>query len=155
MKGTYRVLALLVPILVIFQAFVIGLEIFGLGSWVDSGGHDFTKSVLESDNSPVTGAIGGNLHGMGAIALLLVGLVLLIVSFFAKIEGGVKWAAWVFLDIVVQWALAFLAFGVAWQFGALHPVNAFILAGLGFKAYSNAKRSSVAAPATAPTSTPA
>src|SRR3954451_3189756 len=144
MRATYRVLALLVPILVGFQAFVIGLEIFGLGSWVDEGkGHDFTKSVLESDNSPVTGAIGGALHGMGAIALLVVGLLLLIVSFFAKIEGGVKWASLVFLDVVVQWALAFLAFLVAWQFGALHPLNAFILAGLGFKAYTNAKRATV------------
>src|ERR1700709_1670073 len=78
MKGTYRVLALLVPIIVCFQAFVIGLEIFGLGSWVEDG-NSFTKSVLESDSSPVTGAIGGALHGTGAIAMALVGLIVLIV----------------------------------------------------------------------------
>jgi hypothetical protein len=142
MRATYRVLALLVPILVGFQAFVIGLEIFGLGSWVNDN-HDFTKSVLESSSSPVSGAIGGALHGFGAIALLLVGLVLLIISFFAKIQGGVKWATIVFLDIVLQWALAFLAFGVSYVFGALHPLNAVIMAGLGMKAYLNAKQPAV------------
>ncbi len=148
MRATYRFLALLVPILVGFQALVIGLEIFGLGSWVEDG-NDFTKPVLEGDSGSVTGAIGGGLHGIGAIVLLVVGLVLLIVSFFAKIQGGVKWASLVFLDIVVQWALAFLAFGVAYQFGALHPLNAFILAGLGFKAFSNAKTPAVETPAPA------
>jgi hypothetical protein len=142
MRATYRVLALLVPILVLFQALVIGLEIFGLGSWVEDG-NDFTKPVLEGDTGSVTGSIGGALHGFGAMALALVGLLLLIVSFFAKIEGGVKWASLVFLDVVVQWALAFLAFLVSYQFGALHPVNAFILAGLGFKAYSIAKAPAV------------
>ena len=51
MRGTYRVLALLVPILVGFQAFVIGLEIFGLGDWVIDG-NSFTKSVLEGETGP-------------------------------------------------------------------------------------------------------
>jgi hypothetical protein len=139
MRATYRVLALLVPILVGFQAFVIGLEIFGLGSWVEDG-NSFTKPVLEGDEGSVTGGIGGALHGIGAEVLALVALLLLIVSFFAKIEGGVKWALFVFLDVVLQWALAFAAFLAAWQIGALHPLNAFVLAALGIKAYTNAKR---------------
>jgi hypothetical protein len=138
MRATYRVLALLVPILVAFQALAIATEIFGLGSWVEDG-NTFTKSVLEGDSGSVTGAIGGALHGFGAIGIALVGLILLIVSFFAKIQGGVKWAAIVFLDIVLQWTFAFLGFGVAWQIGALHGLNAIILAGLGMKAYTNAK----------------
>ena len=138
MRATYRVLALLVPILVAFQAFVIGLEIFGLGSWVEDG-NSFTKSVLESDSSPVTGAIGGALHGMGAIAMALVGLILLIVSFFSKIQGGVKWASLVFLDILLQWTFAFMGFLVSWQIGAFHTLNAIVLAFLGTKAYLNAK----------------
>jgi hypothetical protein len=142
MRATYRVLALLVPILVGFQALVIGLEIFGLGSWVEDG-NSFTKPVLEGDEGSVTGGIGGALHGIGAELLALVALLLLIVSFFAKIEGGVKWALFVFLDVVLQWTLAFLAFLVAWQFGALHPVNAFVLAALGFRAYTNAKTPAV------------
>ena len=91
-KATYRALAYLVPVLVALQATFITLGVFGLGAWVDDG-NDFTKSVLESDSSSVTGGIGFALHNVGAMALALVGLLLLVLSFFAKIPGGVKWAA--------------------------------------------------------------
>jgi heme A synthase len=56
-----------------------------------------------------------------AIALLL-----LICSFFARIPGGVKWAALVFLLVVVQVFLGFSGFAVP-ALGAVHGLNALLL----------------------------
>jgi hypothetical protein len=137
MKATYRALAILVPILVALQASFIALGVFGLGKWVEDG-NDFTKNVLENGGS--TGDVGFMLHSFGAIALAVVGLLLLIVSFFAKIEGGVRAAAFVFLDVLLQWVLAFVSFA-AWAVGILHGLNAFLLFGLGMMAAATATRS--------------
>jgi hypothetical protein len=137
MKATYRVLAILVPILVALQASFIALGVFGLGKWVEDG-NDFTKNVLENGGS--TGDVGFALHSFGAIALALVALLLLIVSFFAKIEGGVRAAALVFGDVLLQWVLAFVSFA-AWAVGILHGLNAFLLFGLGMMAAGAATRS--------------
>jgi hypothetical protein len=139
MKATYRVLAFLVPVIVALQAAFIALGVFGLGKWVEDG-NDFTKSVLESNDSSVTGGIGFGLHSFGAIAMALVALILLIVSFFAKIEGGVRLAVFVFLDTLLQWILAFVSFA-AWAVGSLHALNAFLLFGLGMMAAQAATRS--------------
>ncbi len=87
MKATYRVLAYLIPVIVALQASFIALGVFGLGKFVEDG-NDFTKSVLENGGS--TGDVGFMLHSFGANAAALVALLLLIVSFFAKIEGGVR-----------------------------------------------------------------
>ena len=149
MKATYRVLAYLIPVIVALQASFIALGVFGLGKWVEDG-NTFTKSVLENGGS--TGDVGFMLHGIGAQAAALVALILLIVSFFAKIEGGVKWAAFIFGDVVLQWVLAFVSFGV-WAVGALHAINAFVLFGLGMMAAINATRSIKGTAAT--TGTPA
>lgn len=151
MKATYRVLAYLIPIIVALQASFIALGVFGLGSWVDDG-NDFTKSVLE--NGGATGDAGFMLHSIGADLAALVALILLIVSFFAKIEGGVRAALFVFLDVILQWVLAFVSFGV-WYVGILHGLNAFLLFGLGLMAAGAATRSmkGTTAPTTAPTST--
>ena len=45
----------------------------------------------------------------GTFVVPLVALLLLIISFFAKIPGGIKWALIVFGVTVVQYALACLA----------------------------------------------
>ena len=143
MKGVYRVFAYLIAAEVIIQASAIALAVFGLGKWIEDGG-TLTKSVMENDDTSINGVIGFAIHGInGTMIIPILGLLFLIISFFAKIEGGVKWALFVFLDVVLQWTLAFLAFLVAWQFGALHPVNAFVLAALGFRAYTNAKTPAV------------
>jgi uncharacterized membrane protein (Fun14 family) len=137
MKATYRVLAYLIPVIVALQASFIAMGVFGLGKFVEDG-NDFTKSVLENGGS--TGDVGFALHSFGSMAAALVGLLLLIVSFFAKIEGGVRAATFVFLDVVLQWVLAFVSFGV-WAVGLLHGLNAFLLFGLGLMAAGAATRS--------------
>jgi hypothetical protein len=122
---------------VALQASFIALGTFGLGSWVEKG-NDITKTVLESGGA--SGDVGFMLHSIGADAAALVALLLLIVSFFAKIDGGVRAALFVFLDVVLQWVLAFVSFGV-WAVGILHGLNAFLLFGLGMMAAATATRS--------------
>jgi hypothetical protein len=78
---------------------------------------------------------------MGVLPLL--GIALLVVSFFVKAPGAVKWAGFTLLAIVVQVALAFIAFGVP-AIGALHGLNAFLVIGV---AEATARRVDAAAPA--------
>jgi hypothetical protein len=56
----------------------------------------------------------------------LLALLLLIVSFFARVAGGVKWAAFVFGLVILQVALAFVSFAAP-VVGALHGLNALAL----------------------------
>jgi len=143
MKATYRVLAYLIPVIVALQASFIALGVFGLGKYV-SDGNTFTKDNV--DNGGATGDIGFLLHSVGADAAALVALALLVVSFFAHIDGGVRLALFVFLDVVLQWVLAFVSFGV-WSVGILHGLNAFLLFGLGMMAAGAATRSMRGVPA--------
>jgi len=130
-KATYRVLAGLVSVLVAVQAAAIASGTFGVLHSVDDG-TPFTES---------TDANAGQIvHSAGAMAIALVAVLLLVVSFFARIEDGVKWAGFVFLSVVVQWVAAILAFGAP-VVGIVHGVNALVLFGLGMAAASAAKRS--------------
>ncbi len=58
----------------------------------------------------------------------LIALILLIVSFFAKIPGGAKWAGLILLVVVVQVLLGMFS-GELPQLAMLHGVNAFIMFG--------------------------
>ncbi|MGZ4429906.1 MAG: hypothetical protein ACXVXC_01660 [Nocardioidaceae bacterium] len=132
MRSAYRYLAYAIPVLVAVQAAVIAFGFFGLSKWVDDG-HDLTKSVADS-GSGVTGNTGLVIHALnGEILIPLVAIALLVVSFFAKIPGGVKWASFVFGDVVLQFLLAGFAFGVP-AIGLLHGINAIVLFGLGMMA---------------------
>ncbi len=67
------------------------------------------------------------IHGINGMMIIpLVALLLLISSFFAKIPGGVKWAALVLLLVIVQVNLGFLG-PVIPAAGALHGLNALML----------------------------
>ena len=142
MKSTYRVLALLVPVIVALQAAFIAAALFGIGHWVDDG-HALSKTVLESGNGGFGGAAGIMLHGVGAIVVSIVAIVLLVVAFFAHIEGGVRWATLILADVIVQWGLA--AAGTSSPaVGGLHGINAFVMFGLGMMAATAARRSMAA-----------
>lgn len=131
MRTAYRVLALLIPVLVGVQAAVIAFGQFGIETWL-SDGNSYTQRVRSVGDA--TGAVGITLHGViGNMVIPLVALVLLVVAFFAHVPGGRKWAAFVLLDVVVQIALAVLAYDVA-AVGLLHGLNAFLLFGLAMMA---------------------
>jgi hypothetical protein len=118
MKATYRVLAMLIGAGVVLQAMFIALGWFTAIKDMDDG------LVIDKNYE---GNIGHTLHGqIGMMVIPLLAIVLLIVSFFAHITGGVKWAAIVFGLVALQITLAFLSFGVP-AIGALHGLNAFAL----------------------------
>ncbi len=147
MRGVFRALALLIPVLVAVQAAAVAVNAFGMFQWVDEG-QSITKSVLEGDWE-WTGAWGAVLHGIvGMMVIPLIALLLLVVSFFAKVPGGVVAALLVLLDTVVQVVLAFVAFGAP-EIGALHGLNAFLLFGLAMMAAQKAKAAPAATGSTA------
>lgn len=140
MKATYRFLAGLIAVLVVVQAAGIAFGTFGIINFVEDGS-DYTKAVAEDRTA--TGALGQNIHSFGAMAIALVAIVLLLVSFFAKIEGGVKWAAIMFLVVLAQWVLAIVAFSAP-VVGALHGINAFVMFGVAMRAAQQARTSTSA-----------
>jgi hypothetical protein len=150
MRPTYVVLARVTALLVLVQAAAIAFGTFGILKFVEDG-DDYTKSVAEDRSA--TGALGQNIHSFGALAIALIAIVLLIVSFFAKIDGGVKWAGLVFLAVLAQWVLAIIAFSAP-VVGMLHGLNAFVIFGVAMSAAQNANRSTrTAESATAPAGT--
>jgi hypothetical protein len=67
------------------------------------------------------------IHGInGEMLIPLVGLILLIISFFAKVPEGTKWAGMVFGGIVLQVALGLVSNAVP-AIGALHGLFALLL----------------------------
>jgi hypothetical protein len=121
-KQTYRVLAGLIALGVLVQAAAIA---FG---WFDAI-HDVDNGLVIDEN--YDGNAGHILHGIvGLYAIPLLGLVLLIVSFFAakEVPGARKWAGIVFGLIILQVVLAFVAFAAP-LVGALHGLNALAVLG--------------------------
>ena len=126
MRTAYKVLAYIVAAEVAIQAMVMVWAIAGLGVWVDNGGV-FDKSIMESGALPFTEVIGVLVHGInGTFVVPAIALALLIVSFFTKVRGAIKWAVIVFVLVVVQGQIGFLGheFPLA---GALHGLNALAL----------------------------
>ena len=128
MRNAYRILAIIICAEVVIQAMAIVFAVAGLGIWVDEGGV-LDKAAFESEDLSFTGVGGFIIHGInGMMVIPLLGVVLLVVSFFAKIPGGVKVAAIVLVAIVVQIFLGIFGHESAYV-GALHGLNAFILFG--------------------------
>ena len=148
MRTAYKVLAYLVAAEVAVQAMVMVWAIAGLGRWVDGGGV-FDKSVIEgsmeSGAMPFPEVLGILVHGVNGIFVVpALALALLIVSFFTKVRGAIKWALIVFALVVVQGQLGFLGheFPVG---GALHGLNALALFGVAL--YAGRRLPAAAAPA--------
>jgi heme A synthase len=105
---------------VALQAASVALGFFTILHEVDDGGVFATGYDYESN-------IGIMIHRYVGLGLIpLAALVLLVLSFFTRAPGAVRWAAAVFGLVVLQVALVFVAFVVAWG-GALHGLNALAL----------------------------
>lgn len=73
------------------------------------------------------GNVGHAAHAViGMYVIPLLALALLVVSFFARLDGGVKWALRVVGLVVLQFLLAMFAFGLP-AVGALHGLNALVI----------------------------
>jgi hypothetical protein len=146
MRNAYRILATIIAVEVVIQAMAMVFAIAGLGIWVDEGGV-YDKAAMEDEDITFTGVGGFIVHGINGMMIIpLLGLALLVVAFFAKVSGGVKWAAIVLGAIVLQVFLGLFGHESAY-IGMLHGLNAFILLG----SAGNAARLAKAAGAESPT----
>lgn len=142
MRATYRVLAGLVAIGVVLQAMFIALAWFTAIKDIDDG------LVVDKNYDGNTGHM---LHGQfGMMVIPLIALLLLVVSFFAKVPGGIKWALYVVGLVALQIALAFVSFGAP-VVGLLHGLNAFALIAVASMAARRASAAPVVATETTST----
>jgi hypothetical protein len=121
-KQTYRVLAGLIALGVLVQAGAIAAGWF-------TAIHDVDNGLVIDEN--YDGNAFHSIHGfVGFNIMPLLGLILLVVSFFAakSVPGARKWAGIVFGLIILQVALALFAFSVP-ALGALHGINALAVLG--------------------------
>ena len=127
MKQIYRVVSGLIALGVVVQAASVAYGWFDAINGLDNG------LVIDQNYE---GNAGHALHGIiGMYVLPLLGLILLIVSFFAAktVPGARTWAGIVFGLIILQVILAFVSFGAP-IVGALHGVNALAVLGTAARA---------------------
>ena len=155
MRKTYQVLANAIAVLVIVQAGAIAWAFFGLTNEIDQNGLVINKACLESEagcGGGFTAEWGFAIHMFfnGTVLIPLVTLILLFVSFFAKVRGGVALALTLVGLVVLQvLLLPMLSREVDASFGALHGINALVLMGVAAMAGRRAATPK-AAPAEAP-----
>jgi hypothetical protein len=105
MRTAYKVLAYLAAAEVAVQAMVMVWAVAGLGKWVEGGGV-FDKAVIEGGETgamPFPEVFGILVHGInGTFVVPGIALLLLIVSFFTKVRGAIKWALIVFVRHALQ-----------------------------------------------------
>ena len=130
MRKAYRILADIIAIGVPLQAMFMVFAISGLFHWINDEGGSVDAGVVDSweDKHPTfQGAIGVPLHELvGGMVIPVVALALLIVAFFAKVPGGIKWAAIILGSVVVQVVAGYSASDAPW-IGLVHGLNAFVL----------------------------
>ena len=118
MRAVYRILAMIIAAGVVVQTAAIAFAMFDIEHKTDDGVF-YTK---DSDNGGIT------LHMiLGERVIPVVALAFLVVAFFARIPGGVKWAAITFGVLILQVVLAYAGKAVPFV-GVLHAINAFALA---------------------------
>src|SRR6478672_7752303 len=108
MRTAYRVLAYLIAAEVVLQAAAIAYAIFGLSKYVDDGAV-IDKASQESGQT-FDGVVGFMVHGINGMMIVpALALILFVVSFFAKVADGVKWAGILFALVIAQVMLGGLA----------------------------------------------
>lgn len=149
MRTTYRVLAYLVALEVVIQAAAMVFAVAGLGKWVEEGGV-LDKAAFESEETLFPEVVGFMIHGInGQMVIPLIALILLIVSFFAKVPKGAAWAGGVLGLVVLQVLLGIFGHGIPFL-GLLHGINALALFTVALTTARRAKVSPSAAEVSAP-----
>jgi heme A synthase len=135
MLKVYRVLAYAIAAMVAVQSAAIGYAVFAQLNWIGEG-NTLDNAAFES-GAPGTAAF--IFHAFFGGAVLLVAIALLVISFFAKIERGVRWAVIVLVTTFVQIALGVLSHFTA-VFGAVHGAVALVLFGVATMAAMRVRR---------------
>ena len=126
MRTVYRVLAWLLAAEVLIQAAAISWALFGFGKWIEGGGV-LDKATLESGASLFPEELGFAVHGMnGMMGVPVLALLLLVVSFFAKLPRGVALAGGAVALVALQVVLGMVSHGIP-GLGLLHGANALAL----------------------------
>jgi hypothetical protein len=125
MTKAYRILAYVIAAEVVLQAAAIAFASFGLSKWIDNGGVA-DRATFEGDDLSFTGFVGYVFHGVnGALAIPILSVVFVVLSFFTKaVHGGLKWAAIVIGLVALQVFLGFASHSYV-GLGPLHGINAF------------------------------
>jgi len=138
MRTAYRVFAYIIAAQVVIQAAAVAFAFSGLFNWIDKEGGVLDKAAIESEVE-FTGVAGFIIHGINGLMLIpLVALIFLIISFFAKVPGGVMWAGITFGLVVLQVTLGLLG-SEGPIFGALHGANALAIFAIAIMAGMRAK----------------
>jgi hypothetical protein len=128
-RSAYRAISGLILLGVVIQLAVIAAAWFLVLNDVDNGG-------VFDNNTQNWAHVTHSVVGMMVIPLLAVAL--LVVSFFAGVPNGVRYALFVFGAVVLQIVLAFASYSVP-GLGALHGLNALAVAGLAENAMRKAR----------------
>lgn len=135
MRAAYRVMASLIALAVVLQVASIAMAGFTVAGDAEDGatiGADYTN-------------FGQSYHSMAGMAIALLALVLLIVSFLTDVPRGRMLAGIVVGLVVLQILLAVVSFGLP-AIGLLHGINGLAIAGVAGMASRRA--ATVAQPAT-------
>jgi hypothetical protein len=125
MRTTYRVLAWILALEVVVQAAAIAWALFGLGAWIQGGGV-LDAAAMEAEPQ-FDGVVGFMVHGLnGQMIVPVVALVLLVVSFFAKLPRGVAYAAALFVMVLLQVLLGIVSHSIP-ALGMLHGALALAI----------------------------
>lgn len=130
MITTYRVLAYTIAALVGVQASVHAWASAGIGYFIANGGVA-DKSMMEDNGGPLPfpEVLGIIIHALnGGIVIPAVALALLVVSFFTRVRGAVRWAVIVLADVAIQLTLGYEGHGLP-MLALFHGLNALILFG--------------------------
>ncbi|MEU4393634.1 hypothetical protein [Kribbella sp. NPDC023855] len=135
MRAAYRVVASLIALAVVLQVASIAMAGFTIAGDAEDG------ATIGADYSN----FGQSYHSMGGMAIALLALVFLIVSFLTDVPRGRMLAGIVVGLVVLQILLAVVSFGLP-ALGLLHGINGLAIAGVAGTASRRA--ATVAQPAT-------
>lgn len=146
MITTYRILAYTIAVLVGVQAASHAWASAGIGLFIANGGV-VDKSMMEDTGGPLPfpEVVGIIVHGInGGMVIPAVALALLVVSFFARVKGAVRWAVIVLVVVAIQITLGYEGHGLP-LLALFHGLNALVLFGCAIVAARVVRRPAVPA----------
>lgn len=127
MRTALRVLFYVLAAEVVVQGMAIAYGLARMFYWVDQDGGVLNKAIRDQDNPGYPGIGGFMAHGMNGMMIIpVITLVLLIVSFFARVAGATRNAAILLGLVILQVVLGMTAHGVPYVI-VLHVINAFAI----------------------------
>jgi hypothetical protein len=131
-KQAYRILYYLLSLEVLIQAAVIAWWAFGVTKYADDHG---SISHHQLEDGGFGGSAGLSIHAVNGFMIIpLIALVLLVVSFLAKVPGGVRLASITFVLVLVQAYLLPALSEKSPVVGTLHGAVALAILGLSIAA---------------------